>query len=150
MDSPNPPPAAFQQTTAAWKDWLMRLPLKNSRLRTSMPIVLEAGPGTTSTVAGVNGTAVSTEPRVTTVTHFARLRLVTTVYWPVAGLKELVRLDPRLICRDAPCGQQESEDPMAHVIAPFLRSAFRWRSVRATRKRNCPHRRSYGASRGSI
>src|SRR5215472_5375676 len=53
-----------QQTIAAWKDSLAGLPPKNSSWRTWMPVVLAAGPGVISTVAGSNGTEVSTEPRV--------------------------------------------------------------------------------------
>src|SRR5580700_5809758 len=62
-----------------------------------MSVVLLAGPGTISTVAGSNGTAVSAEPGVATVAQAVRARLVTGVYCPVAGLKELVRADPRVI-----------------------------------------------------
>jgi len=53
-------------------------------------MVLLAGPGTSSTVAGSNGTAVFTEPRVATVAHEPTAWLVTTVYSPVPGLNELV------------------------------------------------------------
>jgi len=82
--------ACGQQTIAVWNDSFSRFPPKNSRLRTWKPMVLLAGPGTSSTVAGSNGTAVFTEPRVATVAHEPTAWLVTTVYSPVPGLNELV------------------------------------------------------------
>src|SRR4030095_3865192 len=60
----------------------------------SIPIVLAAGPATSSTVAGANGTVVPTEPRVATVAQLA-LTLVTTTYSPGAALYELVSEEPR-------------------------------------------------------
>jgi hypothetical protein len=41
-----------EQIMAAWKDSLARLPPNDSRVRTWMPVVLAAGPGMISTVAG--------------------------------------------------------------------------------------------------
>src|SRR5215831_12205904 len=84
-----------QQIMAAWKDSLARLPPKNSSWRTWMPVVLAAGPGVTSTVAGSNGTLVLTEPRVASAAQAARAWLVAMVYCPVEGLNKLVRADPR-------------------------------------------------------
>src|SRR5436190_1051552 len=72
-----------QQTIAVWNDSFSRCPPKPSRLRTWKPMVLLVGPGTTSTVAGSNGTAVFTEPRVATVAHEVTAWLVATVYRPV-------------------------------------------------------------------
>src|SRR5258707_11619199 len=62
-----------------------------------MPRVLRAGPGVISTVAGVNGTALLTEPRVATAAQADTERLVTAVYCPMDELNELVRADPREI-----------------------------------------------------
>ena len=59
-------------------------------------MVLLAGPGTSSTVAGSKGTAVFTEPRVAMVAQLEMTRLVTTLYSPVDALNELVNEDPRL------------------------------------------------------
>src|SRR5215469_2183168 len=94
--------APGQQTIAEWNDWLVSAPPKNNSWRTWMPIVLPAGPGVISTVAGENGTAVFTEPRVATVVHAPSALLVTTVYCPVAELYELVRADPREMIPFAP------------------------------------------------
>src|SRR5215469_984830 len=80
---------------AAWKDSLTRLPPKNSSWRTWMPVVLGAGPGVISTVAGSNGTLVLTEPRVAITAHACRGWLVARVYCPVDARKELVSADPR-------------------------------------------------------
>src|SRR5215469_17174407 len=80
---------------AAWKDSLTRLPPKNSSWRTWIPVVLGAGPGVISTVAGSNGTAVLTDPRVAIVAQVDRALLVTSVYCPTEGLNELVSDDPR-------------------------------------------------------
>src|SRR5215467_2224567 len=74
-----------QQIVAAWKDSAARLPPKNSRVRTWMPVVLAAGPGVISTVAGSNGTLVLAEPRVASAAQAARAWLVTSVYCPVEG-----------------------------------------------------------------
>src|SRR5215472_18188758 len=80
---------------AAWKDSAARLPPKNRRARTWMPVVLAAGPGVISTVAGSKGTLVLAEPRVAIAAHTFRAWLVASVYSPVEALNELVRAEPR-------------------------------------------------------
>jgi hypothetical protein len=50
---------------------------KNNSWRTWMLVVLPAGPGLISTVAGSNGTAVFTDPRVATAAHEDTAWLVT-------------------------------------------------------------------------
>src|SRR5262249_43412809 len=84
-----------QQIMAAGNDSLAGLPPKNSSWRTWMLVVLGAGPGVISAVAGSNGTAVLTEPRVAMVAQLDRTLLVASVYCPVEELNELVRADPR-------------------------------------------------------
>src|SRR5580658_7910331 len=84
-----------QQTRAAWKDSLAGFPPENRSWRTWMPTVWRAAPGMISTVAGSNGTAVPAEPRVATAAHPDSGRLVMSVYWPGAGLKDQVWRDPR-------------------------------------------------------
>ncbi len=58
-------------------------------------MALLAGLEVISTVAGSNGTAVLTDPRVATVAHADRTWLVARVYCPVDELNELVSADPR-------------------------------------------------------
>src|SRR5258708_2317967 len=84
-------------TTAAWKASLKTAPPKTSSWRISMPIVFIAGPDITSTVAGLKGTAVSTDPRVATVPHAEMSRFVTSVKSPAVtgSSNELVKSDPR-------------------------------------------------------
>src|SRR5215470_12595602 len=97
---------------AAWKDSLARLPPKNGSARTWMPVVLGAGPGVISTVAGSNGTAVLTDPRVAISAHAARAVLVASVYCPVEAVNELVSDDPR------------EGSPLALTTAIFTFAAF--------------------------
>src|SRR5690349_15725049 len=80
---------------AAWKDSAARLPPPDSRPRIWMPVVLAAGPGVISTVAGSNGTLVLTEPRVAIAAQADRARPVARVYSPVEDVNELVSAEAR-------------------------------------------------------
>ena len=81
-------------------------------------MVLPAGPGTSSTVAGSKGTAVFTEPRVAMVAQLEMIRLVTTVYAPGEALNELVNADARL-------GMPELFTTAMFVFATELQTAAR-------------------------
>src|SRR5690348_3221882 len=107
---------------AAWKDSAARLPPKNSRARTWAPVVLGAGPGVISTVAGSNGTLVLTDPRVAIAAHAARARLVASVYSPVAALNELVSADPR-------AGMPAAFTTAILVLAAFGQITARWNGM---------------------
>src|SRR5215831_6449643 len=90
-----------------------------------MPIVLAAGPGTSSIVAGVNGTALSTDPRVATVAQSGSIAaFVTTSYSPVAELNELVRADPRLM---TPLSATTAARTL--VAAAFGQTTARWKGT---------------------
>src|SRR5712664_1780052 len=96
----------------------MNAPPKNSNWRTWIPIALDLGPGTISTVAGVKGTALPTEPRVATVAQARMFRWYLIVYCPVAGLVEVVPFEARSIV-PAAC-------TTANRVFPLGQTTARW------------------------
>src|SRR5689334_20124917 len=76
---------------------LSRVPPKNSSLRICSPAVFGAGPGVISTVAGLNGTAVLTEPRVAITAQLSIATGATRTSLPIDARKVLVSGEPRTI-----------------------------------------------------